>query len=97
MYDIIKTDVFTKWANKLDPLTKSRIFMRIQRLQNGNFGDVKVVARGVCELRIHLGPGYRVYFMQYGNIIIVLLCGGDKKSQAKDIKVAKLLVDTYSD
>ena len=65
-----------------------RVVLRVRRLALGNTGDVKPVGEGVSELRIHYGPGYRVYYVQRGSLLIVLLCGGDKSSQAKDIALA---------
>lgn len=67
------------------------VAMRVRRLAFGNPGDVKPVGGGLCELRIHSGPGYRVYFTQRGDTLIVLLCGGDKGSQARDITIARSL------
>jgi len=97
VFEVHKTSVFLKWANKIDPITRAKVYARIRRLELGNFGDVKPVGRGVSELRIHSGAGYRVYFIKRDNIIIVLLCGGDKGSQEKDINTAKSLADSYSD
>jgi putative addiction module killer protein len=73
------------------------IFARLDRLCYGNAGDVEPVGEGISELRIHYGPGYRVYFQRRGNTLIVLLCGGDKSTQAKDIKRAKHLAENWSD
>ncbi len=67
---------------------KARIDVRIRRISLGNFGDVGPVGKGVSELRIDYGPGYRVYFIQRGNVLVILLCGGDKSTQAKDIQQA---------
>jgi len=89
MVDVRQTDEFSDWLGGLKDLqAKSRILTRIRRLSLGNIGDVKPVGSGVSEIRIHYGPGYRVYFVQRGNEIIILLCGGDKSTQAKDIKEA---------
>ena len=74
-----------------DSLARARIAARIRRLQLGNPGDVGPIGEGVSELRIHLGPGYRVYFVMHGAELVILLCGGDKNSQAKDIARAKTL------
>ncbi|MEZ4866254.1 MAG: type II toxin-antitoxin system RelE/ParE family toxin [Caldilineaceae bacterium] len=77
---------FEAWINSLrDKASKARIFSRIDRLRLGNFGDCKGVGEGVLELRIHVGPGFRVYFGVIGAEIILLLCGGDKSSQSRDI------------
>jgi putative addiction module killer protein len=67
----------------------ARIAARIRRLELGNLGDVKPVGEGVSELRIDYGPGYRIYFVQQGNTLVILLCGGDKRTQNKDIRTAK--------
>jgi putative addiction module killer protein len=69
----------------------------LNRLAHGHAGDVASVGEGISELRIHFGPGYRVYFRKRGNRVIILLCGGDKSSQAKDIKTAKRLADEWSE
>ena len=87
-----ETDEFSSWLRALrDHIAKARILVRIQRLAQGNAGDVKPVGEGVSELRIHHGAGYRVYYIQRGEELIVLLCGGDKDSQDKDIARAKKL------
>ena len=71
------------------------IASRLDRLAFGHAGDAEPVGQGISELRIHHGPGYRIYFQRRGDTIIVLLCGGDKSTQAKDIKAAKRLADEY--
>jgi putative addiction module killer protein len=92
MIEIRKTADFDKWLKKLkDQNAKARIAARIQRLAFGNPGDAKPVGEGVSELRIDYGPGYRIYCMQRGKALIVLLCGGDKSTQAADIATAKSL------
>jgi putative addiction module killer protein len=89
MIEIRKTELFVKWLDKLhDIRARARILVRIKRLTAGNPGDVKPVGEGVSELRINYGPGYRVYYKQFGEAIIVLLAGGDKHTQTKDIKIA---------
>ncbi len=81
---------FTAWLNQLrDRGGRQRILARLRRLEQGNFGDCKSLGDGVSELRVFFGPGYRVYFGEDGNTIVVLLTGGDKSSQAKDIVNAK--------
>jgi putative addiction module killer protein len=74
-----------------------RIYARIDRLVVGNPGDVKPVGQGVSELRVNHGPGYRIYFAQKGLTLVVLLCGGDKSSQSKDIAKAKILAEEWVD
>jgi putative addiction module killer protein len=92
MLEIRRTDAFDRWLRKLkDDRARAKVAARIQRMAQGNFGDVSPVGEGVSELRIHEGPGYRVYFVQQGSAIIVLLCGGDKASQSRDIAAARVL------
>jgi putative addiction module killer protein len=87
--EIRKTDVFSEWLDGLRDLRgRARIQARIERLALGNPGDVQPVGEGVSEMRIHFGPGYRVYFKQHGKTWVILLAGGDKSTQAKDIKTA---------
>ena len=89
MIEIRKTENFAKWLDGLrDIRARARILVRIERLASGNPGDVKAVGEGVSELRINYGPGYRVYYKKRGQRVIVLLAGGDKSTQAKDIKTA---------
>ena len=89
MMTILKTSKFTKWIQELKDLKgKARIQARIDKLEFGHFGDCESIGSGVFELRIHFGPGYRVYLMKKGLELIILLAGGDKGSQAKDIKQA---------
>ena len=95
MIEIRQTDVFAAWFNKLrDQQARARILARIRRLSLGNPGDVKPVGEGVSELRIDHGPGYRVYFVQRGPVLAILLAGGDKRTQARDIKTALELART---
>ena len=89
MIDVRKTEVFVLWLDGLrDIQARARIQARIERLVTGNPGDVEPVGAGVSELRINYGPGYRVYFKKRGRELIILLAGGDKSTQAKDIKAA---------
>jgi len=89
MIEIRKTDVFAEWLDDLrDIQARARVTARIERLSVGNPGDVEPVGEGVSELRINYGPGYRVYFKKRGRELIILLAGGDKNTQAKDIKAA---------
>ena len=92
MVEIRELPEFSDWMQALrDSVAGARIAARIRRLQLGNPGDVQAVGEGVSELRVHLGPGYRVYFVMHGAELVILLCGGEKKSQAKDIARAKAL------
>ena len=89
MIEIRKTELFVKWLDSLNDIqSRTRILVRIERLATGNPGDVKPVGEGVSELRIAYGPGYRVYYKKTGQSLIILLVGGDKSSQIKDIKTA---------
>lgn len=89
MIEIRKTVIFAKWIDGLhDVRARARILARIQRLAAGNPGDVKAVGEGVSELRIDYGPGYRVYYKKQGQKVVILLAGGDKHTQTKDIKIA---------
>jgi putative addiction module killer protein len=94
--EILETETFRKWFSTLrDVHARRRIDIRIKRLSIGNPGDVSPIGEGVSELRIHCGPGYRVYFKDTGKEIIILLCGGDKSSQRADIEKAKELARRY--
>ena len=89
MLQIRKTDVYAEWIDNLRDLQgRARILVRVERLASGNPGDVKAISGGVSELRVHFGPGYRVYFTQRGHDIVILLAGGDKSSQSTDIQTA---------
>lgn len=92
MFDINQTGEFRKWMKQLrDRAAKARILTRIKRAETGNFGDSKSLGHGLLEMRIDVGPGYRLYFGQEGNVTYLLLCGGDKSSQQTDIAHAKAL------
>jgi len=98
MIEIRKTDLFDNWFGRLkDRRAKARIQARIDRLETGHFGDVASVGQGVSELRIFYGPGYRVYFIQRGSTVIILLSGGDKSTQDSDIIKAKELAKKVED
>ncbi|HTE35276.1 MAG TPA: type II toxin-antitoxin system RelE/ParE family toxin [Reyranella sp.] len=95
MVEVRQTDSYAKWYRSLrDQNAKARIDVRIRRVSLGNSGDVKSVGGGVRELRINYGPGYRVYFVQHGDVLVILLCGGDKRTQAKDIEAANRMAKT---
>jgi putative addiction module killer protein len=94
MVEIRQTETYVQWFRALrDRQAKTRIDIRIRRLSVGNPGDVKPVGKGVSELRIDYGPGYRVYFIQRGDVLIVLLAGGDKRTQDRDIQTALALAE----
>jgi len=87
--EVRKTEVYANWLDRLpDIRARARILVRIERLAAGNPGDVRPIGEGVSELRIHYGPGYRVYFTKHGREIVILLAGGDKSTQAGDIRTA---------
>ena len=89
MTSILTTDLFDHWFSGLrERRAAMRVQARIDRAEEGNFGDCEPVGEGVSEMRIHYGPGYRVYFTQRGHELVILLAGGDKSSQTKDIKAA---------
>lgn len=91
-FEVRETGVFRRWFDKLhDENARRRITVRIRRLAEGNFGDVRPVGSGVAELRIDYGPGYRVYFTRRGAELILLLVGGDKRTQGQDIVTARAL------
>jgi putative addiction module killer protein len=92
MIEVRQTDLFAHWLRKLrDENARARIQIRIRRLSLGNFGDVKSIGDGISELRIDYGPGYRVYLQRKGDVIVLLLAGGTKKTQQTDIQKAKVL------
>ena len=97
MVEIKQTETFRLWESKLrDKRARTIIAARLFRLAEGLAGDAAPVGEGVSELRIHYGTGYRVYFQQRGNTLVILLCGGDKSSQARDISAAKKLAKEWS-
>jgi putative addiction module killer protein len=94
MVEVRQTERFVRWlAGLRDLRARTKVLARIERLIGGNPGDIKPVGAGVSEMRINYGPGYRVYYLQRGAKLIILLAGGDKSSQAKDIDAALLLAD----
>ena len=89
MFEVRKTEVYAKWLDSLrDERARARVLVRVERLAAGNPGDVRPVGEGVSELRIDYGPGYRVYFRMQGRMIAILLAGGDKRTQSRDIETA---------
>ena len=97
MYLIEKSSEFDKWFRKLkDRKAKAKILVRIQRIEEkGNFGDCQPVGEGISELRIHYATGYRIYFKEFDGHLVLLLIGGDKSTQSKDVEKAKLLWKDY--
>lgn len=94
MLEVRTTEVFARWLTRLrDPQGKAAILRRIMRMEKGNPGDTKPVGGGIREMRIPTGPGYRIYFVQRGETVVVLLCAGDKSSQSRDIDRAQVLAD----
>lgn len=95
---MVQTAIFRRWLNRLpDRKARLRIDDRLRRLASGNAGDTKAIGGGVQELRLHFGPGYRVYYMWQGDVLVILLNGGDKSSQARDIAKAKQLAKDADD
>jgi putative addiction module killer protein len=93
---VVRTDTFDEWLKALRDLKgRARVDIRIRRLADGNPGDVRPVGKGVSELRINTGPGYRVYYAAKGEEIILLLAGGDKSTQARDIETALMLWEDW--
>jgi len=93
-----RTSQFDEWLRTLrDPLGKARILARIRSAESGNFGDCAPVGEGILEMRIHVGPGYRVYYCRRGEVVYLLLCAGDKSSQQRDIRSAKALLESLED
>lgn len=98
MYSLKQTERFAKWESSLsDQKVRTVIASRLSRISFGLMGDIKHVGEGVQEIRIHHGPGYRVYFAIRGNEILILLCGGEKKTQKRDISIAKELARNWKD
>lgn len=94
--EILRTGRFNKWLLRLkDHKAKARILIRIDRLGIGHFGTVNAVGEGVSELKIDVGKGYRVYYIQRGAELVVLLCGGEKSSQSSDIKLAQKMAKDW--
>jgi putative addiction module killer protein len=94
MYQVHQTDSFAKWLSKLkDRRAIAKILIRIESLRQGNTGDSKSLGSGLHELRLHYGPGFRVYYTRKSGLIVLLLCGGDKSSQSKDIAHARRIMN----
>ena len=94
--ELKQTETFRKWRGRLkDERARALIASRLDRLAFGHAGDAEPIGQGISELRIHYGPGYRIYFHRQGNTIIVLLCGGTKRGQSKDIEAAKRLAANW--
>ena len=96
MYTVLRSATFDRWLRRLrDRQAVDRIIARLLAAEDGHFGDVGIVGEGVSEMRIHLGPGYRIYFITQGMDLMVLLCGGDKDSQLRDIQRAKRMATEW--
>ena len=97
MNSILRTKIFDAWLSKLkDNRGKARIIERIRSAERGNFGDCRTVGQGVSEMRIHYGPGYRVYFTRTDNVVYILLCGGTKRGQQRNIAKAIKMTETIT-
>jgi putative addiction module killer protein len=98
VFTFLRTEEFDNWLRNLkDQLGRARKLARIDAAQLGNFGDPEPVGDGISEMRIYLGPGYRVYYLRTGKVVYLLLCGGDKSTQKKDIKLAKAILRSLED
>jgi putative addiction module killer protein len=98
LIEVRKSSTFDGWLGRLaDARARARIQVRIDRLQLGNFGDAKAVGDGISELRVDYGPGYRVYFTRRGAQVVLLLCGGDKSTQSRDIAAAKAIAGQWKE
>jgi putative addiction module killer protein len=96
MIEVRQTGEFSAWLHRLrDANAVARIVARIRRMEQGNPGDINSVGNGVMEMRIDYGPGYRVYYLQRGSTIVILLCGGDKRTQPQDIKRAHKMAERF--
>lgn len=95
MFTVHQSASFAAWLESLDPVARGRIVARVRRVELGDFGDCKPLAGGISELRIDAGPGYRIYCMRTGKAMLVLLAGGDKSSQAADIKRARQIAEDW--
>jgi putative addiction module killer protein len=95
MIEVHQTEEFSAWLHDLsDANALARVVARIRRMEQGNPGDIRSVGAGVMEMRIPYGPGYRIYYLQRGAQLVILVCGGDKRTQRRDIKLAQILAET---
>ncbi len=95
MVEVRQTEEFSAWLHGLrDASAVARVVARIRRMEQGNPGDTRSVGKGIMEMRISYGPGYRIYYVHRGAHIVILLCGGDKRAQRQDIKRAQMLAET---
>jgi len=98
MYTILRSNVLAEWLDCLaDERAKARIMARILSAEKGNFGDCAPVGVGISEMRVHFGPGYRLYYARRGRVMYLLLCGGDKSTQKRDIKRAKDILAAFKE
>ncbi|GAC1034180.1 type II toxin-antitoxin system RelE/ParE family toxin [Pseudomonas sp. No.21] len=98
MIEVLQSRAFATWLNNLsDGKARARILARIDRMTDGHLGDVAPIGEGLSEARLHFGPGYRLYFLQRGQVLIVLLCGGDKGSQDRDIRHARRIAAAWKE
>ena len=98
MFELKQTEIFRRWREALrDQRASAAVASRLNRLAYGLTGDVQPIGEGISELRIHYGPGYRIYLKRRGNTLIILLCGGDKATQSSDIRTAKRLAQEWND
>jgi putative addiction module killer protein len=98
MYQLRFTEAFEEWIRNLrDRKGRARIIKRLDAAYLGNLGDVKAVGHGVREMRVHFGPGYRIYFAQREKVLLIILCGGDKSTQARDIAMAQRILKDYDE
>ena len=92
--EVVYTEIFEAWVRRLrDQRARASIITRMERIEDGNFGDYRSVGGGISELRINVGVGYRVYYTIRGNTVVILLCGGDKSSQQRDIRRARQMAN----
>jgi putative addiction module killer protein len=95
MIEVIKSSQFSAWLDATDSIVKVRILARLSRVELGNFGDHHAVGEGISELRLFFGAGYRIYYMQKGHRLVILLCAGDKSTQTRDIQLAKQIASEW--